>query len=154
MRRKLVPRSPPQPLLTDPATSERMRNIGQSGTLPELVVRSFLRSEGIRYRCNCRNLPGSPDLANRSKGWALFVHGCFWHGHHGCPRATLPKRNRDFWLRKIQANQERDKVKEEALRRFGLSVVTVWECEIRRLEVDGKRGAPASLLNLLRRRRE
>ena len=75
-------------------------------------------------------MPGSPDIANRAQGWAVFVHGCFWHRHPGCARATTPKRNRVFWERKFQANQVRDARVRAALKAMGFrSVVVLWECQ-------------------------
>ena len=66
------------------------------------------RELGLSYRRNVRNLPGSPDLANKSKGWVIFVNGCFWHRHTGCKRATIPKRNHNFWKQKFAENRRRD----------------------------------------------
>ena len=71
-------------------TSARMGNIRQRGTEPELAVRAMLTALGVRYRTGNRDLPGSPDLANRGRHWAIFVHGCFWHAHPGCVKATMP----------------------------------------------------------------
>src|SRR5262249_2591674 len=78
------------------------------------------------------DLPGSPDAANRTRLWAVFVHGCFWHRHDGCVRTTTPKRNRAFWEAKFAANQTRDRRAGLALRRLGYTVVIVWECEAER----------------------
>lgn len=86
-----------------------------------------------------------------SKGWAVFVHGCFWHGHEGCARATVPKRNRSFWLDKIRANQVRDSKKEDALRATGMTVAVVWECQALEMARRGRRKTPRVLINLLRR---
>jgi DNA mismatch endonuclease (patch repair protein) len=144
-------RAPPPTGPTDEVTSNRMKSIRRGGTKPELIVRQLFRSHGIFYRCNCRDLPGSPDLANRSKGWAVFVHGCFWHGHGGCAHATVPKRNRAFWLAKIEANRRRDEMKEHALRRAGLSVAVVWECEVNQLLRSTPHHVPPALSILLRR---
>lgn len=117
-------------LTTTPETSERMKRIRQSNTEPELRVRQFLANHGVHYRTCVKTLPGRPDIANLSKGWAIFVHGCFWHGHEGgCRLATRPKRNADFWSEKIRQNQARDERKAQALRDMGLLVVTVWQCE-------------------------
>lgn len=141
--------------VTDASTSERMRKVRQRGTKPEVELRRLLRSEGIAYRCNTKTLPGSPDLSNRTKGWAVFVHGCFWHGHEGCSRATVPKRNRDFWVQKVEANRRRDDAKERALRQTGLSVSVVWECEIRGwAKSPTPTQLPPSLATLLRRLRD
>lgn len=113
---------------SDPETSKRMAGIRQKGTSAELVVRQIAWSLGLRYRVNNGELPGSPDLANRSKKWAVFVHGCFWHRHKGCARTTTPKRNRAFWIAKFETNVERDRKVVAQLRRDAWKVVIVWEC--------------------------
>src|SRR5579864_6957369 len=92
-------------LLTTPETSERMARVRRKGTAPEVVVRTALSHLGYRYTLANGDLPGSPDLANRSKKWAVFVHGCYWHHHAVCPRATTPKSNTAFWLAKFTANE-------------------------------------------------
>jgi len=116
-------------LIVDPETSKRLGRIRQHGTSAELIVRRSIFALGHRYRTQNRDLPGSPDLANRSKKWAVFVHGCFWHRHKGCTRTTTPKRNRAFWLDKFTANISRDRRAISALRRCGWIVVVIWECE-------------------------
>lgn len=116
--------------IPDRATSSRLGRVRQRGTAPELAVRRLLHCLGFRFRVRNNDLPGSPDVANRSAGWALFVHGCFWHSHNGCGRATVPKRNRAFWEAKFDANRARDKRAVDALRRLGFRVLTVWECEV------------------------
>lgn len=117
-------------LLTDPETSARLGRVRQKGTRSELEVRRLLRGLGHHFRVNNRNLPGSPDIANRRRAWAIFVHGCFWHRHPGCRRATTPKRNRAFWEAKFATNQERDRRVVAALRALGFRTITVWECEV------------------------
>src|SRR5262245_18976846 len=97
-------------LTTTAPISGRMARSRQSGTTPELVVRQIATSAGLSYRLRNRDLPGSPDLANRSNKWAVFVHGCFWHRHAGCRRATMPKRNPSFWSAKFVANVQRDRL--------------------------------------------
>lgn len=121
-------------LIVDASTSDRMAKIRQRGTKPELVVRAVARQMGLRYRVSNRDLPGSPDVANRRRKWAVFVHGCYWHRHEGCVKATTPTRNRDFWLAKFAANGERDRRAVESLWKLGYEVVVVWECETRTLE--------------------
>lgn len=116
-------------IVTDSATSQRMGGIRQKGTSPELAVRKALTALGLRYRVNNRDLPGSPDIANRSRKWAVFVHGCYWHRHEGCKRATTPKRNREFWEAKFATNVKRDQLAVRELKAMGYVVVTVWECE-------------------------
>lgn len=113
----------------DAATSVRMSRIRQRDTRPELVVRRWLHAHRVRYRVNNRDLPGSPDVANRRKRWAVFVHGCYWHRHPGCRRTTTPRRNREFWLKKFEANEVRDRSVQRELEKMGYRVFVVWECE-------------------------
>jgi DNA mismatch endonuclease, patch repair protein len=115
---------------TDDATSSRMRLVRQRGTTPELAVRVAMRELGLGYRLNASDLPGSPDVVNRGLRKAIFVHGCYWHRHEGCSKATMPKRNRELWTSKFRANVERDRRKERELRALGFDVLTVWQCEV------------------------
>jgi DNA mismatch endonuclease (patch repair protein) len=108
-----------------------MAGIRQKGTKPELIVRATMTVLGHRYRVENRDLAGSPDLANRARRWAIFVHGCFWHRHPGCRLASTPKRNADFWLAKFERNVERDRAVVSSLEEIGFTVVVVWECETR-----------------------
>ncbi len=119
-------------LVLDAATSARLGRIRQRGTAPEVAVRAILASLHARYRSANRDLPGSPDLANRRRHWAIFVHGCFWHAHPGCVKATVPKRNRAFWQDKFAANTARDRRAVTALRRLGFRTLVIWECELAR----------------------
>jgi len=106
-----------------------MQRVRQRRTKAEDLVAAALRRLGLHYRRNVKSLPGSPDFANRRRGWAIFVNGCFWHHHKGCPRGTMPKRNRSFWVEKFTANRQRDAAKIRLLRNAGLRVVLIWECE-------------------------
>ncbi len=115
---------------TDPPTSQRLASQKRRDTVPELAIRSVVHGLGYRYRVSNRDLPGSPDLANRRRRWVVFVHGCFWHAHPGCERATVPKRNRAWWMEKFEANRARDRGKERQLRALGYRVIVIWECEI------------------------
>ena len=110
-------------------TSRRMRRIRQAHTEPELAVRRALRALNSSYRTCVRGLPGSPDIANRSRHWAIFVHGCFWHGHNGCRLYMTPKSNPNFWQSKVADNRARDARKRRALRHLGYRVLVVWQCE-------------------------
>lgn len=114
---------------TDVATSRRMAGVRQHSTKPELAVRRVLRELGASYRISNRDLPGSPDVANRAQSWAIFVHGCYWHRHPGCSRSTTPTRNRAAWEAKFVANVARDSIKLAALEHLGFRVLTLWECE-------------------------
>lgn len=116
-------------LLTTRETSERMARVRRKGTAPEGLVRDALSRLGRRYTLHNEDLPGSPDFANRSKKWAVFVHGCYWHHHAGCPRATTPKSNVEFWLAKFAANERRDARTVVELENMGYAVATIWECE-------------------------
>lgn len=122
----------PFPFLVEgpPIHDFRLARLPQANTGPELAVRLMLREEGIRYRLNNRDLPGSPDLANRSKRWAIFVNGCYWHHHKGCKRATVPKRNSAFWLDKFDTNRRRDARVIRELRASGYKVLLCWECDV------------------------
>ncbi len=113
----------------DPVTSARMAGVRQKGTQIETMVAEILREKGLRYRKNVKQLAGSPDFANRSRRWAVFVNGCFWHHHTACRKATVPKTNTDFWTRKFRDNRRRDAQAIRSLRRSGYYVVIVWECE-------------------------
>jgi DNA mismatch endonuclease (patch repair protein) len=123
-----VARGNPPP--SDEAAFLRMSRQAQKDTRAELVVRSLLHRLGHRFRVRNRDLPGSPDAANRSKRWAVFVHGCYWHAHEGCARHTVPRRNREFWEEKFAANKARDARVVAELEEGGYTVVTVWECEV------------------------
>jgi DNA mismatch endonuclease, patch repair protein len=127
---------------TTVARSKLMGRIRQSRTGPEEAVARFLRLEGVAYRRNVRSLPGRPDFANQRAGFAVFVHGCFWHRHPGCNRATTPTRNAAFWQDKFDANVARDAAREDALAEIGLTVITVWECETVTAEALRQRLAP------------
>lgn len=116
---------------TDPATSQRMKRVKQSATAPEIRVGSVLREKGIRFRKNISSLPGKPDFCHKSNHWAILVHGCFWHSHRGCDRATIPARNKRAWLQKVKGNQARDLRVVKELRGSGYAVLVVWECETR-----------------------
>lgn len=109
--------------------SAAMAMVRQTDTAPELAVRVVLRSLGIRYTTRNRDLPGSPDIANRRRRFVIFVHGCFWHRHTGCRRTTTPTRNRAFWEEKFAANVRRDRRASQALRAAGFKVLTIWECQ-------------------------
>lgn len=115
--------------LTTRERSLLMGRVRQAKTAPEEAVAAWLRDHRIRYRRNVRTLPGRPDFANQRAGFAIFVHGCYWHRHPGCGRATTPTRNRDFWLDKFAANVARDAARVAELEQGGLRALTVWECE-------------------------
>ena len=121
--------------MTDVFTPEKrsavMRRVKGRDTSPELAVRRILREAGIGYRLGGAGLPGRPDVVMKGRRTALFVHGCFWHGHD-CPRgARQPKANAAYWIAKIGRNRSRDVSARTALEADGWRVVTVWECEMK-----------------------
>src|SRR6476659_6413984 len=111
--------------------SWNMSRIASKNTSPELYLRTALHRSGFRFRLHRGDLPGKPDLVLPRFRTAVFVHGCFWHGH-ACSRGKLPSSNESFWVRKITANVRRDHANVDALRGLGWSVVTIWECELDR----------------------
>lgn len=112
--------------------SYNMSRIKGKDTKPEEIVRKHLFSQGFRYRKNDKRLPGTPDIVLPKYKTVIFVNGCFWHGHKDCRYFVVPKTNTDFWLNKINANIERDKRKQEALKELGWNVIVVWECELKK----------------------
>lgn len=124
---------------SDPERSALMRRVRQRGTRAENQVAGILHGLGLFYRRNVRSLPGSPDFANKSRRWAVFVNGCFWHHHIGCARATIPTRNMDFWTDKFSANRTRDQLKTQVLVSLGFKVVVIWECELTKSRVARRR---------------
>lgn len=115
--------------LTPERRSALMSRVRTHDTGPELVVRRLLHSMGYRYRLHRKDLPGKPDIVLQRYRTVIFVHGCFWHGHEGCPRATRPATNIEFWTRKLDANLARDARDCTDLERLGWNVVVIWECE-------------------------
>jgi len=111
-----------------------MRRVKGRDTGPEMVVRRALTKLGARYRLHRKDLPGSPDIVMPGRKLALFVHGCFWHGHHCARGARIPKANRDYWLAKVGRNRERDARTRAELEASGWRVETVWECELKDAE--------------------
>ncbi|MGK8199381.1 very short patch repair endonuclease [Burkholderia cepacia] len=111
--------------------AEIMRSVKTSGSSAELVVRKAVWALGFRYRLNVKTLPGSPDLAFAGRRKAIFVHGCFWHGHCDCSKARLPNSNRDYWQKKIEANKVRDLKASRDLTDRGWSVLTIWQCQLK-----------------------
>lgn len=113
------------------SVSLRMKRVKQRDTAPELIVRKVLFSSGYRYRIHRRDLPGSPDIVFPGRRKAIFVNGCFWHGHENCSRASLPKTRLEYWKDRIFKNRERDARSIAALEKLGWVVDTIWECQTR-----------------------
>ena len=118
-------------VMTPEERSRCMAAVKGKDTKPEMIVRKYLFSRGLRYRVNNRNLPGSPDIVLRKYKTVVFVDGCFWHGHEGCKYFRLPKSNVDFWRHKIAMNIARDYANNVDLKLAGWKVIRIWECEIK-----------------------
>lgn len=129
--------------------SYNMSRIKGKNTKPEEIVRKYLFSKGFRYRKNDKRLPGTPDIVLPKYKTAIFVNGCFWHGHKKCRYFVIPKTNTDFWLNKINTNIERDKRKQEALKELGWNVIVVWECELKKQSRDITLNSIANLLKVV-----
>ena len=135
--------------LTKQQRSSNMAAIHGKDTKPEMVVRKWLWGHGFRYRLNHKRLPGKPDIVMRKYRTCIFVNGCFWHGHNvsltpnPSPKGEgskefdnsecckIPKTNREFWVAKIQRNQERDLKVQHELAAMGWHSITIWECELK-----------------------
>ena len=107
-----------------------MSRIHGKATKPELKVRQWLWRHGYRYRLNVKSVPGKPDIVMRKYRTAIFVNGCFWHGHEDCDKFKIPQTNREFWVNKIKRNQERDQRNYQVLHDNGWQVIVVWECQL------------------------
>ncbi len=124
-----------------------MSNVRNRNTTPEKQVRSCLHKMGYRFRLHRKDLPGTPDIVLPKYRTAVFVHGCFWHGHPGCKRAKRPSTQIEFWNRKLNKNIERDLKARRNLKLLGWKVFIVWECETR--NADFLRTKLSSMLPLV-----
>jgi DNA mismatch endonuclease (patch repair protein) len=111
--------------------SSVMRRVKSKNTSPELKVRRLLTRMGLRYRLHRKDLPGRPDIVMAGRRLAIFVHGCFWHGHDCARGSRAPKANRAYWEAKIGRNRERDGAHRAGLEAMGWRVLTLWECELK-----------------------
>ena len=116
--------------------SYNMSQIKGKNTKPEIIVRKYLFSKGFRYRINVKSLPGSPDIVLKKYNTAIFINGCFWHGHEGCKYFVWPKTRKEFWKEKIQSNIQRDNKNIALLKDEGWNVITIWECELKKDKVQ------------------
>jgi DNA mismatch endonuclease, patch repair protein len=110
--------------------SRIMRAVKSTDTTPELIVRSLAHRMGYRFRLHRKELPGRPDLVFPGMRKAIFVNGCFWHGHDCARGARVPKNNREYWTKKIERNKKRDNAAGQALTSAGWKVAVFWECEL------------------------
>jgi len=109
--------------------SEIMRKVGRVNTKPELAVRRVLHALGCRFRLHRSDLPGTPDIVLPKYRTVIFVHGCFWHRHARCRKATTPESNYDYWQRKFDSNRRRDRRNKRGLSKMGWRCCVVWECQ-------------------------
>lgn len=107
-----------------------MSGIRGKNTRPELIIRKGLHALGFRYRVHVRNLPGKPDIVFSKYKAAIFVHGCFWHGHD-CHLFRWPKSREDFWHKKVTINRQNDEKSLCALREQGWRTLVIWECALK-----------------------
>ena len=124
-------------VLTPAQRSYNMSRIRSKNTTPEKAVRNELWRRGYRYRLNDRRLPGTPDLVLPKYRAVIFINGCFWHGHKGCSKYVVPKSNVDFWKAKVAKNIERDLQNAQRLDILAWTVITVWECELTKKNLEG-----------------
>lgn len=110
--------------------SDNMRKIRSKNTRPEVLLRSKLHKLGYRFRLHDSSLPGKPDIVLKRHNLVIFCHGCFWHQHSDCKRATAPKSNTAYWIPKLERNQSRFHEAKNELVELGWSVIVFWECEI------------------------
>lgn len=122
--------------MTDTFSKEKrhevMSKIRSKDTKIEIKVRHWLYHHGIRYRKNCKDIAGKPDIAIKKYKIAIFIHGCFWHGHENCKYYRLPKSNVDYWQNKIKKNIDRDLKNIDSLKRNGWNVFVIWECQLKK----------------------
>lgn len=120
--------------VVDPIRSRIMSSVRGKNTKPEIEVRRVCHGLGYRFRLHRKDLPGTPDLVFPRLRKVVLVHGCFWHRHEGCPKATMPKTRRRFWEEKFLTNVERDSKNINSLQALGYQVEIVWECETKELD--------------------
>jgi DNA mismatch endonuclease (patch repair protein) len=124
-----------------------MSRIKNKDTKPELLVRSIIHKSGFRFRKNRTDLPGRPDIVLPRFRKIIFVHGCFWHGHKNCKRASLPSTNRKFWEDKINKNKARDRSNYKQLKKLGWSFLVLWQCDLKKRNEDEIRKRIIEFLN-------
>lgn len=108
-----------------------MQAVKSRDTLPEMIVRKWLYSQGYRFRCQYKKVPGHPDVAIPKIKTLIEIRGCFWHRHENCAIATMPKTNKAFWRNKFKANVARDARHEKEWSELGWNAIVIWECGLR-----------------------
>lgn len=134
-------------VLTPTQCHRCMSHIRSKATKPEILVRKWLWAHGYRYRLNVKSVPGQPDIVMRKYRTAIFVNGCFWHGHEGCKQFVLPKTNTEFWQNKIERNRTRDTRIYNELMNAGWQVIAIWACNLTNNKLDSTMQTVAVTLN-------
>ena len=116
--------------LTPDQRKKTMARIKSKDTKPEIAVRRLIHRMGYRFRLHRRDLPGNPDLVFPKFRKVIFIHGCFWHGHHCRSGKNRPLSNRDYWDAKLDKNKARDKKNRRMLKKLGWETLVIWECQI------------------------
>ncbi|MNC42403.1 Very short patch repair protein [compost metagenome] len=116
--------------------SSIMKNVTSKNTMPEITIRRLLHKMGYRFRLHRKDLPGTPDIVLPKYKKAIFVHGCFWHGHVNCKKAKLPSTNVEFWESKIDGNKMRDERNILKLEEMGWECLIIWTCQIKKSELQ------------------
>ncbi|MBK5290726.1 MAG: DNA mismatch endonuclease Vsr [Acidobacteriia bacterium] len=132
--RNLNSQAPRHDIYSPEKRSEIMSRVRSSDTGPELRVRKLLHALGFRYRLHSDSLPGKPDIVLSKHKKIIMVHGCFWHQHKNCPRASLPVTRLEWWRAKLRRNQARDQIVARQLRDLGWSVGVIWECQTKNVK--------------------
>jgi DNA mismatch endonuclease (patch repair protein) len=116
--------------------SYNMSQIKSRNTRPELLVRKFLHAHGFRYTLHDKKLSGKPDIVLPKYKTAIFIHGCFWHGHANCKYFVVPKTRTEWWLNKINTNKANDTKAVKILKKDGWKIITIWECKLKTAKVE------------------
>lgn len=136
------------PDVLTPAQRHRcMSHIRSKATKPEILVRKWLWAHGYRYRLNVKSVPGKPDIVMRKYRTAIFVNGCFWHGHENCKQFVMPKTNTEFWQNKIENNRARDQRNYDILLQNGWQVIILWQCYLTKEKLENTMQSVALALN-------
>ena len=134
-------------VLTPTQRHHCMSRIRSKATKPEMEVRRWLWAHGYRYRLNVKSVPGKPDIVMRKYRTAIFVNGCFWHGHEGCSLFVMPKSNTDFWRTKIESNRKRDQQNYQLLTDAGWQVLVIWQCNLTKAKLESTMQSVAIAIN-------
>jgi len=125
-----------------------MSRIRSKNTKPEMQVRKELFARGFRFRLHSKNLPGKPDIVLKKFKTAIFVNGCFWHGHEECKYFVVPRTRTDWWLQKINRNRQLDKENTKKLKNIGWKVIMIYECQLKKEKFEKTMQTVINKLNI------